>query len=244
MGFGLLLCAYFLLTIMSVGIGDYCFATYIIGAMIAIRAAGSLKDYCVRFKWLMPVAGVYGLLAIYFAVLCVDDLFLWGLPLRGPVIAAAVDWVQFLAECSFAVITLWAVMDIAGSVGLDKHRAAALRNLIFVGMWGVGQVALLVAPRLSVIGNQALVKVLLLYVLIIYLLNSLLLYRCFSSICPKGEEFGKPSKPSRFAFMNAMDRKLDEKNEQARLEYERDLEKKQNQKYSAKNNHRHHKKKK
>jgi hypothetical protein len=68
-------------------------------------------------------------------------------------------------------------------------------------------------------------------------------YSCFSAICPQGEEFGKPSKPSRFRFMNELNRKLDEKNEQARLEYERTMQT-QNQKYSAKNNNRHHKKKK
>ena len=79
--------------------------------------------------------------------------------------------------------------------------------------------------------------------LVVYLLNSMFFYSCFSAICPKGEEFGKPSKPSRFKFMNELNRKLDEKNEQARLEYERNLQK-QNQKYSAKNNNRHHKKKK
>ena len=79
--------------------------------------------------------------------------------------------------------------------------------------------------------------------LVVYLLNSFCFYGCFSAICPAGEEFGKPSKPSRFKFINDINRKLDEKNEQARLEYERNLQG-SSQKFSAKNNNRHHKKKK
>jgi hypothetical protein len=128
-------------------------------------------------------------------------------------------------------------------VGLDKHRERAIRNIIFTAIWAVGQAVLLIVPALASAGNGALMKVLFLYLLVVYLLNCFGFYGCFSAICPKGEEFGKPSKPSRFKFMNELNRKLDEKNEQARLEYERNLEK-QNQKYSAKNNNRHHKKKK
>ena len=133
--------------------------------------------------------------------------------------------------------------EVAASVGLDKHRERAVRNIAFTGIGAVAQVVLLVVPSLATAGNGALTKVLLLYLLLIYLLNSFCLYRCFSAICPQGEEFGKPSKPSRFKFMNELNRKLDEKNEQARLEYEKSQQR-QNQKYSAKNNDRYHKKKK
>ena len=44
MGFGLLLCSYFMLSFMSVAIGDYCFATYILSAMVAVKAIGGLKE--------------------------------------------------------------------------------------------------------------------------------------------------------------------------------------------------------
>ena len=118
-----------------------------------------------------------------------------------------------------------------------------MRCIVFTGIWALGQMVMLTVPALAAAGNGALTTVLFLYLLVIYLLNSFCFYGCFSAICPKGEEFGKPSKPSRFKFMNELNRKLDEKNEQARLEYERNLQK-QNQKYSAKNNNRHHKKKK
>ena len=243
MGFGLLLCAYFLFTFMSVAIGDYCFATFIIGALVASRSIAGLKDYNPRFSWLYPFAAVYGILAIYFAARVMDDLFLWNLPLYTPLIEGIAEWCKFVAELGFTVIALWSSAELAATVGLDKHRERAVRDLVFTGIGAVAQVVLLVVPVLATAGNGALQKVLFLYLLLVYLLNSFCFYGCFSAICPKGEEFGKPSKPSRFKFMNELNRKLDEKNEQARLEYERNRQK-ENQKYSAKNNDRHHKKKK
>ena len=243
MGFGLLLCSYFLVTFMSVAIGDYCFATFIIAAMVASKAIAGLRDYNPRFNWLYPFVALYGLLGLFFAAKMLDGHFLWRLPLYSPAVEGIVEWVRFAAELGFTVISLWSSSEIAASVGLDKHRERALRDIVFTGIWAVAQILMLAVPMLATAGNGALATVLFLYLLVIYLLNSFCFYGCFSAICPKGEEFGKPSKPSRFKFMNELNRKLDEKNEQARLEYEKNLQK-QNQKYSAKNNNRHHKKKK
>ena len=243
MGFGLLLCAYFLFTFMSVAIGDYCFATFIIGALVASRAISGLKDYNPRFSWLYPFAAAYGLMAIFFAVRMMDGLFLWNLPLQNPIVENIVEWIRFVAEVGFTAIALWSSAELAATVGLDRHRERAIRNIAFTGIFAVAQIVMKVVPSLATAGNGALEKVLFLYLLLVYLLNSFCFYGCFSAICPQGEEFGKPSKPSRFKFMNELNRKLDEKNEQARLEYERNLQN-QNQKYSAKNNNRPHKKKK
>ncbi len=243
MGFGLLLCSYFLLSFMSVAIGDYCFATYILSALVAVRAISGLKDYNPRFTWLYPFTILYGLLAVFYAARVLDDLFLWGLPIREGFVQTVVEWVRFIAELGFSLVALWSSAEVAASVNLDKHRLRGYRNMIFTGIWGVAQMILLLVPSLAAAGDGALPKVLLLYMLVVYFLNSFCLYGCFSSICPAGEEFGKPSKPSRFKFMNEINRKLDEKAEQARLEYERNQQLK-NQKFSAKNNNRHHKKKK
>lgn len=244
MGFGLLLCAYFLLTFMSVGIGDYCYVTYLLGALVASRAVEhQLKAYNPRFRLLYIPTALYALLAVYFTLLAVDDVFLLGLPLRGTVVTAVVSWVQFITELSFSVVALWSSAEIAASVGLDRHRDRAKRNLVFVCIWGIAQLLLLTIPALAAAGNQTPVKLLLLYQLVVYLLCCFSFYGCFTAICPAGEEFGKPSKPSRFKFINDINAKLDEKNERARLEYEKSLQEPP-KKYSAKNNNRHHKKKK
>ncbi len=241
MGFGLLLCAYFLLTFMSVGIGNYCFVTYIAGVMVTARAVGKLRSYNPRFRWLYPVALVYALLGIYYLLVVLGDLFLW--PTPDKLIVTVTGGVQLAAEFVYAVIALWSAAEVAASVDLERHRTRALRNLIFTVFWGAGELLLALVPALAVAGNGALTKVLFLYRLVVYLFNAFALYGCFTAICPAGEEFGKPSKPSRFRFINDMNQKLDEKNERARLEYEKMMEER-NKKYSAKNNNRHHKKKK
>ena len=243
MGFGLLLCAYFLLTFMSVGVGDYAFLPYLLGAAVAVLAVDKLKAYNPRFKYLYPVAAVYAILAMYGLVTVVANLALWDIPVLEGVVASVASWAQFASEFAFAVLALWASAEVAASVGLAKHRARAWRNVAFTGIWAMLQLLLLAVPTIANAGNQALTKVLFLYQLLVYLLNTYSLYTCFTGICPAGEEFGKPSKPSRFQFMNEINRKLDEKNERARLEYERKLEE-QKKKFSAKNNNRHHKKKK
>ncbi len=243
MGLGLLLCAYFLLTFMSVGIGDYCFVTYIIGAVVTLYAVEKLGDYNPRFRWLYPAAALYGMLAVYYLVLALGDVFLWNLPLRTDLVQTIVSWGQFAAELAYSAIALWSLYELARSVGLTKHRTRTLRNLIFLCVWAVAQVLLLAIPALAAAGNQTLVKLLLAYQLVVYFLNTVCIYTCFSSICPQGEEFGRPAKPSRFKFINDINRKLDEKNERARLEYERKMAE-EGKKYSAKNNNRHHKKKK
>ena len=243
MGFGLLLCAYFLITFMSVGVGDYTFLPYILGAAVAVLAVDKLKAYNPRFKYLYLVAALYALLSIYGLVTVVATLALWDVSVLGGVVASVASWVQFIAELSFAVVALWASAEIAASVGLAKHRTRAWRNVAFTGIWAIFQLLLLAAPTLANAGNQALTKILLLYQLLVYLLNCYCFYSCFSSICPEGEEFGKPSKHSRFKFINDINQKLDAKNERARLEYEQKLAD-QNKKFSAKNNNRYHKKKK
>ncbi len=246
MGFGLLLCAYFILTLMTAGLGtsNWICIFYMIGAMVTVPAVERLKEYNPRFVYLYPVSLTYCLVAVYHLLLELQIFFLWDIPfLESGALEIAASAVQFAAELAYAVIALWSSAEIAASVNLEKHRARALRNIIFVGIGAVGQILIMAIPALATAGNEAVVKILLLYQLLVYVLNAYCFYTCFSSICPPGEEFGKPSKKSRFKFINRINEKLDAKNEQARLQYEKDLAE-QNKKYSAKNNNRHHKKKK
>lgn len=255
MGLGWLLCAYFVLHCMTAGIpginsdnpfADLVCILYLVGALAGMYAIEKLKDYNPRFAWLSVPILVYTLLAVFSLArfVCITVFLMNGVTFfSNPLLLRILEWVQFAAELSFTVIALWSTAELAASVGLDKHRERAWRNVAFVGIWAVAQIALWAFPALATAGNQALLKVLMLYQLLVYLLNAYHFYRCFSAICPKGEEFGKPSKPSRFKFINELNRQLDEKNERARQTYEREQAAK-NQKFSAKNNNRHHKKKK
>lgn len=242
MGFGFLLCSYFLLSFMSVAIGNYCFATYILAALTAMKAISGLEDYNPRFKWLYPFTALYVLLSLFYGARVLDDLFLWNLPIHEGVADSLAEWTKFVAELGFTVIALWSSAEIAVTVSLEKHYKRGYRNMVFTGIWGVAQLVLLLVPSLATVGNAALQSVLLVYLLVIYFLNSICFYGCFSAICPQGEEFGKPLKPSRFKFINDINQKLDEKAERARREFEQNQQ--QKQKFSAKNNNRHHKKKK
>lgn len=243
MGFGLLLCAYFLFTFMSVGIGDYAFATYLIGALVAVRAIDSLKDYNPRFSYLYPAAGVYLLLALFRGALVLDDIFLWGLPLHGTIVTTVYSAVRFACELAFSGLALWASIELACEVGLPRHASKGKRNLALTVLWSVGQAVLLAFPAVAALSNQASVKILLLLQLVVYFLNALFFYSCFSAICPKGEENGKPRPPSRFKFIRQIDERLDRNSQLARAEYERRLKEAPGT-LPAKNNNRHHKKKK
>lgn len=256
MGFGLLLCSYFMVTLMSVTIGDYKFATFLIAAMVLYVAVGKLKDYNPRFAWLYPFSAAYGLLAVYYVLVMLGGLngvfYGWNLPIgaQNGVDRIIVGGVETAVEVGFTLVALFASGELALSVGLEKHRKNSIRNMVFVSVCALVQITLVVfaaVPFLRGLEDGKVLDVLdkaqLLVMLVIYVLNSWFFYTCFTAICPKGEEFGKPSKPSRFKFINEINQKLDAKNEQARLEYERNQQEK-NKKFSAKNNNRHHKKKK
>ena len=81
MGFGLLLCGYFVLFMMSFGMAQYGFAAMLIGGFISFTAAGRLKDYCVSFKWTMVTSVIYVLLGIWQGVAFLNDMFLFDIAL-------------------------------------------------------------------------------------------------------------------------------------------------------------------
>mgnify|MGYP002513256496 CR=1 FL=1 len=133
MGFGLLLCSYFLLSFMSVAIGDYCFATYILAAMVGIKAIGGLKDYNPRFTWLYPCLAVYGLLSMFYAARVLDDLFLWNLPIHDGIAQTLAEWIRFAAELCFTLIALWSSAELAASVGVEMPIAQAAYQVLYQG---------------------------------------------------------------------------------------------------------------
>lgn len=215
MGFGLLLCGYFILTFMSFGMADYSFAAYIIGAVITANAALKLKDYCPRFGMLIAAAGIYLLLGFYDVVAFMDELFLWGrMPVDGS-LTTAVDQIRFFAELFYHLMMLWGITTLAAEIEETKIRTRAIRNAVFTGIWGIGQLVLLIFPAVANFRNQVFTKLLLLLVLVTYILNVLLLHACYRDICPAGEELGAPQKRSRFGFINKLNDKFEERSTKA-----------------------------
>ncbi|MBQ9781063.1 MAG: hypothetical protein IJW00_08985 [Clostridia bacterium] len=241
MGFGLMLCGYFILTFMSFGMGDYSFAAYIIGAVVVGNAAYKLKDYCPSFAGLMAVSGLYLLLGAYDVALFLDELFLWGVVPAGQALTSVLDQVCFVTEILMHVMLLISIMRLAKHIEEDKIKARSIRNLVFTGLWAVCQLIFLIFPAVANFQNQIFPKFLTLFVLICYILNALLLHACFRDICPEGEELGPPMKRSRFAFINQLNDKFEERSTKAlkeTLAYGQQKQKEREEKRKSKNSQR------
>lgn len=238
MGFGLLLCGYFVLTLMTVGMGEYSFAAYIIGGMVALKATLSLKDYNPRFSLAACASAAYVLLGVYHAFGFLDTIFLWGIfPAEGMLHTVA-QAVGYGIELAFHGFTLWSVMELAGELNLVKIKSRAQMGLVLAGIWGLGQVILVLFPAVAAFQQNVFPKMILLFALLCYVLNTFLLYTCYQNICPAGEEHGTPTKRSRFALINKINDKLDEKSAKAlreTMEYRAERQKQKEEKKKNKN---------
>ncbi len=238
MGFGLLLFGYFTITVASVGMGDFRFIAYLLGGMLCAMATARLKAYNPRFLLTLCLAVVYGILGLYDGFAMLDNTFLWGILPIGGVLNSVVDAVTLLVNIAFHFTMLWSIMELAHSLGMTKLKARTTRNLFFVVVYGIGEAVMITYPRIAELENQMFPRILLLYLLVCYLLNAWLLFSCYQSICPAGEEFGKPAKPSRFAFVNKLNQKFDEKATRAlreQMEYQAEKQaKRQNKKKKKK----------
>ena len=211
MGFGLLLCGYFILTMMSVGMADYAFAAYLIGGVVTYMAAQRLKDYNPRFLWTAITAIVYVVLSLYGGLTFVENTFLLGVVPVGGVFSRVASIVLTVAEISLHASILWSVLELGIELSIEKIKVQSVRDMILTGLWAIATVVLILFPRVAEYENQTITKLVFLFQLICYVLNAWLLYSCFVNICPAGEENGAPRKRSRFAFVNKINDKLDAK---------------------------------
>lgn len=211
MGFGLLLCGYFTITLASVGMGDYRFLAYLLGGWLCVSATAKLKAYNPRFLLPLGVSVAYMALGIYDGFVMLDTTFLWGLMPINHVLDTVIDVLKLVINLALHGTMLWSIIELTHSLGMDKLRTRAIRNLISMVIYFIGEIVVLTVPAAATLENQAIPRLLLLYLLVCYLLNSWLLFSCYQNICPAGEEYGKPSKPSRFAFINKLNDKFDEK---------------------------------
>ena len=224
MGFGWLLCGYFVLMLTSMGMGEYTFVAYLIGGVITTNAASKLKDYCPRFFFTLGFAAVYCMIGLYQGFLWLDDLFLWGLPVRSQSLGELVGTIRFLAEVGLHASMFFGIYELSTSLNLQKLRIRTLRNAIFVGIWTVGQILLLFFPSLYTVEGGAIAQILLLFSIVCYVLNAMLLFTCYRYICDEADVNGRERKPSRIKLVNDVRRKMDEGSERAiqeRLEYEK-----------------------
>jgi len=233
MGFGLLLCGYFVLFMMSFGMGEYSFAALLIGGFISFNAAARLKDYCPSFIWTAVISLLYFLFGLWGAVSFVNDMLLLDLPIFGGAAQTVVQYVDFGLGLAYHLCMLYSVFELSGQLGVEKIRSRALFEMIFMSALGVFQLQIYAVPSLAGVENQMPTKFLILFTLIAYIINLFVLYSCYNNICPAGEEMGKERKPSRFKFINNIREKMEEKEARAvreSLEYIKEKQEKKNKK--------------
>ena len=236
MGFGLLLCGYFILFMMSFGMAQYGFAAMLIGGFISFCAAGRLKDYCVSFGWTMVTSVLYVVLGIWQGIAFLNDAFLWNMSIFTTAATVTV-YVDFALGAAYHMLMLYSVSELSGQLGLIKIKSRAVFELGLLATLALFQLLLYAVPSLANVENQMPTKFLILFTLVAYIINMLVIYSCYNNICPEGEEMGKERKPSRFKFVNEMRRKVQEREERAvreSLEYIKEKQEKKNQKKERK----------
>ncbi len=244
MGFGYLTIGYLLasllyLTAQALGVGSL---ASIAGYGLMFYALTTLCRYHKAFlpaRWLSLACAV---LSIYDIFVDASAIFLFDLPILQETVRQAMHWSGFCTEILLLLATLWGVRALSAVVGLGKLSAAALRDMIFVGLYAV--LYLLCNLPLFVDLRPYLVLSMQLCNLAVIVFVLLLFLQCTKNICPAGDEEVTPRR-SRFDWVNrisdAYDRTHERMTEQARADGEefqrRRAEKKRKKEERKKNKH-------
>ena len=225
MGFGYLLLGYLVSFVLSLsvdrlGLGGL---AELLGYAMMLYGLLELQRYQRAFvpaKWLTLPALVCAVVRLVEAV---DELFLWDLPLFGDTPMLVLGWLEALVAVVFQLAMLYGIRMIATDVELKHVATKALRNMLFVGMYGV----LYAAAQLpsAWIGTVAvyLQWPLLLLQIVCIALNLLLLLSCNKNICAAGDE-DQPRRPSRFGFINRMNETYERNRQQNAERAKRDAQ--------------------
>ncbi len=226
MGFGLMLAGYFTLTFLSFAVGDYAFAFYAVGGAVSFIAAGNLYEYKHRFGITVATSAAWIVLGVYGAVSFLGEVFLWEFPLPG-LDETVPNVILFALQLIHTAGLLYATGSLAKSVGAEKVSAAVPWDAAMLGVWAAGQIVLLAFPAVAAFEDQTITKIVLLIQLIGYLMVCWTLLRAYQLICPAGEEAGAPRRRSRFAWVNRINDKMEERSRRAMeesMEYRRQRE--------------------
>ncbi len=242
MGFGYLTIGYLTasllyLTAQALGVGSL---ASIAGYALMFYGLSTLHRYHKAFLPARFLALACAVLSVYDVIVDAAELFLFDLPILQEPIQLAMHWSGFCTEILLLLATLWAVRALSTLVGLGSLSAAALRDMIFVGLYAV--LYLLCNLPLFVSARSYLVLSMQLCQLAVIVFVLLLFLQCTKNICPAGDEEVTPRR-SRFSFVNrltdAYDRTHERMTEQARAdgaEFQRRREEKKRQRELRKKN--------
>ena len=205
MGFGFLFLGYLVSFVLSLTLERFDFggAAHLLGYALMLRGLMELTRYQKSFslaKWLaypMLALAAYSLLGSF------DTLLWWNLPIFGEGVVQTVDAVTTILSICFQAAVLYGIRMLAQEVELLHIATKAVRNMVFLGIYGL----LFAVAHLP----AALVASFVQYVnlasgivwLAVILFNLLLLLSCNKNICAAGDE-DQPPRKSRFGFINRM----------------------------------------
>lgn len=244
MGFGPLLVGYFTQYVVSLGLGDYLFAGMLAGFSLMIWGLYELRRYCPTFIYAIIIAGLLLMCGFFEAAAYFDATFMLGLNISNENVMLVFDWIELILNVIFNFTLLYGIADISKRVDYLKTRDMAFSNMVFVGGFNVFQIIMLI-PQIIPTEEKGFFLTLLIFAQLLYaILNTVLIFRCYAMICPEGEE-DMPRKPSKFAFINKLRAKQDERDEKAIESTKAYVEKKLNAKnQKQQNTKKKHKKKK
>lgn len=206
MGFGYLLIGYLItyvlhLTVQAFGVGGL---ALLIGYGTMTLGLWSLNRYNVAFVFAKWTCVPLLLVALYQVFCDFDAMLLWTLPVFAAPVASVAVWVQFVLNMVFQFAMLYGIREISREVELKRSETAALRNSVFVGLYGV----VYVLTNLVLLNNQQtrsyFVFSMMLTQLVYILLNLVLLLSCTKNICAEGQE-DVPPKRHRWELLNKID---------------------------------------
>ena len=225
MGFGYLLLGYltaFLLKLTANGIGIGA-AALVLG--YALMAVGLFKlrlfhrSFTFALWSLLPLS----LLAVYEFAKMLCDLLLWEPVWINGTVTNVISWLTLFFILLFHATLLAAIRGIAMDVGLPKLAAAAVRNLLFFGLYTVFYVLI----RIPAAGLDHARPYLILCATIVNVtclfLNLLLLLSCMKNICPAGED-EPPKHRYKWNFLNRLGDKYAEMQKRAADTQRREME--------------------
>lgn len=199
MGFGLLFigCFFSLIGLISI--------VRVAGFAVVIFASKKLKQYNSSFS-LLGIAGV--VMTIISLASAAADLVSWtiGEGYIGTGFVSVLGHIESIASSLFALVLLWAIKNIATDTDERKIRVAAVRNAAFVIIYlGVYAVSILPFGFAKYFSMPALI-----IWLVWVILTLVLVFSCYAGICDESD-VDMARKPSRFAFINELRAKNDER---------------------------------
>lgn len=210
MGWGLLFFGYFLEFVLGMNAMFAPFIHLVAYAFIVVGCNG-LARYCKKF--MLPKWCALGLMvpAVWRTFVEVNTQLSLGMDFLPDAVTEAVRWVNFAGVVVFHVFLAMAIRVLALRVDQTKNVVRAVRNLIMVGLHALLMLIQIALPVESVV--RVLYPVTVLLQLTWAVCNCVMLYSCYMHIAPANESEGR--KPSRFALVNRMRDKMEEREQKA-----------------------------